>query len=185
MTVEHSRAVDKTHASSTILYDQVLATFLNNKSTSQVSIVSVHCIMQKYQTFRQYQAKSYKPCQMQTMYFYTNNGQMELFLLLMELIRISDFRFPFLTFVWGRTMLLLVCNRLLFLTFERGRRLLLVYGDVILSSFGLHSKQIMETSEGAAILAAVPILIYPSSVSVQCPLNETFSVPVLPLCNQV
>ena len=35
----------------------------------------------------------------------------------------------------------------------------------------------METSEGAAILAAVTILVYPSSVSDQCPLNETFSVP--------
>ena len=32
-------------------------------------------------------------------------------------------------------------------------------------SFGLHSKQIIETSEGVSILVVVPILVYLSSIS--------------------
>ena len=49
-TIKHARAVNKIHASSTRLYNLVLATSINNKSKTQVSIVSVQYIMEKYQT---------------------------------------------------------------------------------------------------------------------------------------
>lgn len=47
-------------------------------------------------------------------------------------------------------------------------------------SFWLHSKQIIENSKWAAILGAVPNLVYLSSISDWCSLNETFWVPSSP-----